>query len=1353
MEIPHIVKMTPVPEQTLPIPVLEGFDFLSGIQIDLSGALFKSEPKLSVPAPVGLPADATPFLARLEEIDGQMEYVIVNSAQVENGRITTHSPPFDGVLTSGIFLFLLPPPAQIPVVLTGRVYKDGNANNLYDPENISPTSTLKDLPVRGAVVRVKLASAGTFQLFPAVTNSQGVYALYALASASDWNGSLSMLTFEVNATDPLSRASQSIFLSGAFDYFNATATDNRDVKLLDLSQIPDITPPSLDLRVQGARYFGGTTEIGQPLNITLSAVDSGGISSSNISLSISPTNDTFTRQGVSCTPGRCDVTYRYTPQNTGIAPYLISLQATVQDDQGNRDEKRLSLSAGLPGTQLQPDPTRAPSVIDGSIEPPNHSIGVPVDQIIRIGFSEPVNASASNLILRGPDGLSVDADYITRSSSGQYIIEIRPRSNLRLESTYQIEITDQITDNDPSPRPLTNPQVITFTTTTVSISAEISLQNARDEAYFTTSDGRKYLLVSNDGQGVALIDVSHPSQPRKIVDVPILSPPYGQTYGVAVSDQAHYTDRDGNPVYRIAAVTAYDSQTGFGTIWILAIDDPAPGGEIVPRVIGSGILASETNGVPFRVVIIDKYAYVATLLVGIQIVDIEKAIAPHLPGANILAGAIDTTAANDVQAWPTDIKAIGTHVFAVTQRLGASSGELIAIEGADSLLATIQGRLPFAQPNKLAVAGSFPVLNPDGSEVVKDLAFVSNGTQLQIVDVTDITTLTYFSQLTFQEVIRSVAVDPDHRILYIGQGVATILVVDLRDTRNPRQIGAFALGTPGTLLAESGVLYVAGGTNGLMVAQLSPGYIHFRAADQSPVIGAVTDGATQVEVILEGLEETGQVTFTLEDVNDSQLGGIGGWVNGNDRPTSITVTAAREASDGVIRARAKYEVPQTFVRFGEAQEAIDKEIKERVVRVTAKKGIALDPANPQSGSSNQTVVLANEPLTLQRPPVLLVHGVWSDKDVWGPFESLLQGDSKKFITVRADYSQSPYHNAGPFSQNYPVIPEYIEKLLGRIGKRQLAATKVDVVVHSMGGLLVREYCRQESIFGRDCSEQIHKLITVDTPHNGSEAAKVVQSVRDQRIPASLGLPDFTYDHPFCQSLIPLMHQKKMYTNLGAVDNLASGSLGLQNLSAFHLGVPSHSLTGLTSTGVIAHTQSVRLLWIGLMVGCGLKADQEMGVTADQFSVFSKEVSQYLEQQISISQMTVDALYDFYSYIRDCVGVLNNAVLLGDLVRAGIQCVESANEFPQDIVNNTRNYLIALENGSGIGLIPLWAERNDRIVSGTSQGGGLAANASWELPVGVDHLDVHQKREVTDHVKSILEQPLSSTDFEISGFGP
>lgn len=91
---------------------------------------------------------------------------------------------------------------------------------------------------------------------------------------------------------------------------------------------------------------------------------------------------------------------------------------------------------------------------------------------------------------------------------------------------------------------------------------------------------------------------------------------------------------------------------------------------------------------------------------------------------------------------------------------------------------------------------------------------------------------------------------------------------------------------------------------------------------------------------------------------------------------------------------------------------------------------------------------------LVRPPVLLVHGIWSDQNAWD--ESFYKND--KFITHRADYGSS---NADNFSKNFPKIQEFVKKSIKNLKDKSYAVTKTDVVSHSMGGILSRLYIQSD----------------------------------------------------------------------------------------------------------------------------------------------------------------------------------------------------------------------------------------------------------------------------------------------------
>ncbi len=89
----------------------------------------------------------------------------------------------------------------------------------------------------------------------------------------------------------------------------------------------------------------------------------------------------------------------------------------------------------------------------------------------------------------------------------------------------------------------------------------------------------------------------------------------------------------------------------------------------------------------------------------------------------------------------------------------------------------------------------------------------------------------------------------------------------------------------------------------------------------------------------------------------------------------------------------------------------------------------------------------------------------------------------KPVTVRATYYYITYYDIGSYSivaqkseriENYAIrLREIIELLKYRTG-----ADKVNIVAHSMGGLVAREYI---SLFGQD---SVNKLILINTPNHG-----------------------------------------------------------------------------------------------------------------------------------------------------------------------------------------------------------------------------------------------------------------------------
>jgi pimeloyl-ACP methyl ester carboxylesterase len=147
------------------------------------------------------------------------------------------------------------------------------------------------------------------------------------------------------------------------------------------------------------------------------------------------------------------------------------------------------------------------------------------------------------------------------------------------------------------------------------------------------------------------------------------------------------------------------------------------------------------------------------------------------------------------------------------------------------------------------------------------------------------------------------------------------------------------------------------------------------------------------------------------------------------------------------------------------------------------------------------------PLALHRPAVVLIHGLHDRKASWT--WDLLR--DPRFDVEVADYEDS---NGAGFLENVRAgdidsgltnrVPrEAIAEALRKMRKRGIAATKADVIAHSMGGLLARLYATDQVVvngiveptYYRRADNfyqgDIHKLITVDTPHLGSQVADIL----------------------------------------------------------------------------------------------------------------------------------------------------------------------------------------------------------------------------------------------------------------------
>jgi pimeloyl-ACP methyl ester carboxylesterase len=197
-----------------------------------------------------------------------------------------------------------------------------------------------------------------------------------------------------------------------------------------------------------------------------------------------------------------------------------------------------------------------------------------------------------------------------------------------------------------------------------------------------------------------------------------------------------------------------------------------------------------------------------------------------------------------------------------------------------------------------------------------------------------------------------------------------------------------------------------------------------------------------------------------------------------------------------------------------------------------------------TGNSNTTVLSSS--LTVIRPPVVLIHGLWSNKDAWPSFWYR----SGPYFTSAADYAGT---NASSFSVNYPNVQNFVADGLNLARDNGYAATQADVVAHSMGGILTRLYAGSSAFRRPDNLNMgdVRRLVTLDTPHAGASTANLIVSMeKNSATFRVLGAAFAGFGSIFNSTVLNVQN--------GAVCDLAENSPALEGVTATSL--PSQTIT-------------------------------------------------------------------------------------------------------------------------------------------------------------------------------------------------
>ena len=169
-------------------------------------------------------------------------------------------------------------------------------------------------------------------------------------------------------------------------------------------------------------------------------------------------------------------------------------------------------------------------------------------------------------------------------------------------------------------------------------------------------------------------------------------------------------------------------------------------------------------------------------------------------------------------------------------------------------------------------------------------------------------------------------------------------------------------------------------------------------------------------------------------------------------------------------------------------------------------------------------------LNIYRAPVLFVHGLWGGETSFNDmfYDFINTSFHVERLLYRVNYEGDNHGASLGFAENSSVIYKNINAFFQQMRDDHYSGGKVDIVAHSMGGLLTRFYISDKNPV--HYRFDIHKFITIDVPNSGTQSANLLLS-------------------PWADGVRPILDFIGNKTRLGAVRDLCASSPAISNLNA------------------------------------------------------------------------------------------------------------------------------------------------------------------------------------------------------------
>ena len=839
---PTVLKVTALSEANLPLMVPDKGTYLASFNIDTGGIGFRKEIHLSIPVPDGFDTNTPVFVTRPSEIydaDGTMEkvYEIIDSTKIVNGRITTASPPFDGIMEFGSFVFTAFPNMDVGIV-SGYAYQDMDDNNTFD--------ALIDKPIRGAVIRKSTAWS-----YVAYTKANGSYASFTNLIGA---GNICK-DYSVTAIHPLTMLKKT--LTGTL-CASLNNLEKLNFKLADKASVPpDKSPPVVSMDVHIApgqpadvQFAAGTLPVNAKIQIPVTVLDQSVVSptlsityrdlaQASFSSEAFPALKQVGFKQEKVVTDTNIIIYRYDFLPSFLSddannffqvtkPGMYLFKAEVTDSADNVGTRSIQVRVVEPG-ELPTGKEGAP-VVD-EILPKNGATGIMINAPVIVSFSEPVDYKSVTdetfKLIDTTTNVAVPGVITTFIENSRMKASLAPTGNLAFDRTYEIILTQAITDSTKnntagnSYLPLDQEYRSRFTTKIPQLYdlTRGQFTGGKDiELFNDPNTCSTYAYVAAGDNGYRVANVTDPKKPSVVYLEDPSTLPKGFNYrcvGIGLEGTLAMIDN---------TVFADGNQYGYIRFYDLLQNAV----NFKDAKLGQEKLAEAYSGIPSRVAVNGNYAYIATAGTGLQVVDVNAAMeyaktGQISDGSTIVGGfGLDYGSPNDIIVYKPG-----------TAFLTTNPGYLISLDLSNpSLPMLVNASLPSGQSvQRIAVATDYSFNSSSGAIGSMDLAVAgSREGKVNVFVVTDpyypslIGTVTDQKGAILIRVLRDIAINKNSGLAY-AITIDAVLVIDIKDPYKPKLLNEIKL-IPGTttpigsnmaLTQRDGWVYLASENNGVRI--------------------------------------------------------------------------------------------------------------------------------------------------------------------------------------------------------------------------------------------------------------------------------------------------------------------------------------------------------------------------------------------------------------------------------------------------------------------------------------------------------------------------------------------------------